>query len=86
MERIVLVSTWLRSLVKGLTWELSGLATVAVIAYVLTGNALESMQAGGAFFTLRVLMYVSHERLWKRIKWGHHEVVQRVHRRVNNGD
>jgi len=82
----VLVSTWLRSLVKGLTWEVSGLITVAVIAFMLTGNAFQSLQAGGCFFTIRVVMYVIHERIWKRFKWGHHEVIQRVHRRVESGD
>jgi len=80
MEHTVLESTWLRSLVKGLTWEASGLATVAVIAYVLTGNALQALEAGGAFFGLRVAMYWAHERLWKKVKWGHHEVIYRERR------
>lgn len=79
MERIVLVSTWLRSFVKGLTWELSGLATVAVIAYIFTGNVHQALEMGGIFFALRLAMYVIHERIWKRFKWGHKAVVQRKH-------
>ena len=70
-------STWTRSLAKGLTWEGSGLAVVALLSYVLTGNAVLSLKAGILFTGVRVAMYVVHERVWKRIKWGHRAVVQR---------
>lgn len=72
----VLESTWTRSLVKGLTWETSGLVTVAVISFVLTGDVMRAVKAGIVYFGLRVAMYFVHERIWKKFRWGHREVVQ----------
>jgi len=75
-KRAVLESTWLRSLVKGLTWEASGLITVAVIAFLFTGDPEQSLLIGAAYLPVRVAMYFAHERMWKRFKWGHREVIR----------
>ena len=73
-EQYVLVSTPERSFAKGVTWEVSGLVTVAVVALLVTGNLLAALAIGAAVFPVRVGMYFLHERLWKHFKWGHRYV------------
>ena len=73
MKKIILESSPLRSFVKGATWETSGLATVLLISLGFTGNPVTALQVGLSYFPLRLVMYVMHERLWKRIAWGHRE-------------
>lgn len=79
-SKIVLQSSRERSLVKGLTWETSGLLVLVLIALGVTHNIESSLQVGLAFFPLRLVMYFGHERIWKKVSWGHHEVVQRATR------
>ena len=66
-----LESTPQRSLVKGLTWETSGLVTVGLVALLFTGNLVQSLAIGMVYFPIRVGCYFLHERLWKRVLWGH---------------
>lgn len=58
----VLESTWLRSLVKGITWETTGLITVAGIALLFTGDLRQSLLIGAVYLPVRVGMYFVHER------------------------
>jgi len=72
MDRIfILESTPGRSLVKGLTWEVTGLVTVAGVALLFTGDVTRSLTIGMVYFPLRVGCYFAHERLWKHVHWGH---------------
>ncbi len=59
-----------RSIVKAVTWQVLGLVTMTLMAWVATGNlaaagglALSAALSGFVFFIL-------HERLWARIPWG----------------
>lgn len=82
MKYTVLESTWLRSLAKGLTWETTGLITVAGIALLFTGNIQQAVMISAVYLPVRVGMYFGHERIWKHIGWGH----RIVHLRVNDKD
>jgi len=62
-----MASTRKRSFVKGLTWELLGIA----ILYLLTGE----WKIVGSYFALRVVLYFVYERVWKKIKWGKRNAV-----------
>ena len=77
----VLESTWLRSLVKGITWETTGLITVAGIALLFTGDLRQSLLIGAVYLPVRVGMYFVHERIWKHFGWGH----RLVHREGEHG-
>lgn len=59
-----------RTLLKAATWQLTGLASMAVLGYAITGS-LEA--AGGLALTsmaLSTVCYVLHEKLWARVAWG----------------
>jgi len=75
MTKVILESSPLRSLTKGATWESSGLVTVVLVALAFTGNPLQSVMISLVYFPIRVGCYFIHERLWKKIKWGHREHV-----------
>jgi uncharacterized membrane protein len=64
------VSTRLRSFVKALTWETSGILTFALIGLLL-GDAWETLKLGVIYFPVHTSMYFVHERIWKKVKWGH---------------
>lgn len=59
-----------RTLVKALTWQGLGLATMTGIGYLVTG----SPGAGGTIAlvsaAIGALFYIAHERIWARIGWG----------------
>ncbi|MBR9702765.1 hypothetical protein GOV10_01900 [Candidatus Woesearchaeota archaeon] len=57
-----MTSTGKRSIVKALTWQMSGL----IILYLMTGSLTLSF----TYLTIRICMYFIHERMWQRVKWG----------------
>lgn len=63
-------STRLRSFIKAVTWETSGILTFAAIGLLL-GDAMETLKLGLIYFPLHTGMYFVHERIWKRVRWGH---------------
>ncbi|MEM0937245.1 MAG: DUF2061 domain-containing protein [Pseudomonadota bacterium] len=67
------METRARSIVKCLTWQISGLVVMTVITYGLTG----SIATGGAVALAGTLVgsvtYVLHERVWDRVRWGRSE-------------
>jgi len=65
-----MVSTRLRSFIKALTWETSGILTFALIGLFL-GDALATLKLGVIYFPVHTGMYFGHERIWKHVKWGH---------------
>jgi len=66
-----MISTPFRSLVKGLTWETSGILTFGLIGLFL-GDAMATLKLGLIYFPMHTGMYFIHERCWKRIRWGHY--------------
>lgn len=60
----------LRTLIKALTWQATGLVTMTIIGFVATG----SLRAGGSVALVSaatgLVFYALHERLWARVHWG----------------
>jgi uncharacterized membrane protein len=63
----------LRSLVKGLTWRITGTIDTVIISFLVTGRVAIAFSIGGIELLSKVLLYYSHERVWNRIKWGKHQ-------------
>ena len=59
-----------RLLVKAMTWQFSGLITMTVIGYLISG----SFKVGGSIAFLGAIIgffvYLAHESLWTKIRWG----------------
>lgn len=61
-----------RSIVKAVSWQLVGLVTMTLLAFVATGDwraagGLALGAAGTGF-----VCFIIHERVWAHISWGRH--------------
>lgn len=59
-----------RSLVKAITWQLVGLVTMTLLAYLVTGDL---GSAGGLALVAAAtgfICFLLHERVWAHISWG----------------
>jgi uncharacterized membrane protein len=59
-----------RSVVKTISWRITGSFSTFVISYLVLGSFL----VAGSIATLQVivntLLYYIHERVWNQIQWG----------------
>ena len=59
-----------RSLVKAVTWRMTGSVDTFVISFIVTGRVgLAGSIAGTELFT-KIIFYYFHERIWAAIPWG----------------
>ena len=59
-----------RSLVKTITWRVLGSTSTFTIAYLITGRLDASSAIAVVQMTVNTFLYLFHERLWSRVKWG----------------
>jgi uncharacterized membrane protein len=59
-----------RSVLKGVTWRITGTIDTIVIAFVLTGRLSLALSIGSIEIVTKIVLYYFHERLWSRISWG----------------
>ena len=59
-----------RSLVKTVTWRVTGSTAAVLIAYGVTGSVAVSGTIGILHLIINTMLYYVHERIWTRIKWG----------------
>ena len=59
-----------RTLVKTITWRITGSTSAVIIAYVITGSIAVSGTIGVVHLIANTLLYWLHERLWTRVRWG----------------
>jgi len=59
-----------RSLAKSITWRVSGVVILWIIAWALTGDVGQTSAITIVFHAIRVILYYFHERIWERVKWG----------------
>lgn len=60
-----------RSLVKTVTWRVTGSTAAVIIAYLVTGSIGVSSTIGIAHLIVNTFLYWVHERVWSKITWGH---------------
>jgi adenylylsulfate kinase len=55
---------------KALSWRLVGIFLLGYITYIVTNKIEDVAIVSISFHILRTILYVLHERIWNRIKWG----------------
>lgn len=60
----------LRSLVKALTWRITGTVTLISITYLATEDFDISLFLGGVDIISNIILYYLHERIWAFVDWG----------------
>lgn len=59
-----------RSIAKALSWQATGLVTMTVLAWCVTGDLAASGGLALLAAFVGFLMFIVHERVWARISWG----------------
>ena len=59
-----------RSLVKTVSWRLTGSGATFAISYLISGNFVVAGSIAGIQLISNTILYFIHERVWNRIKWG----------------
>jgi len=60
----------IRSLVKTISWRITGSGATFAISYIVLGNFVMAGSIAIAQLTSNTILYFVHERLWNKIKWG----------------
>jgi uncharacterized membrane protein len=59
-----------RSLVKTISWRITGSTATFAISYAVLGDFSVSGTIAIIQLTFNTLLYFVHERVWNRIAWG----------------
>lgn len=59
-----------RSLLKSVSWRIIGTIDTIIISYLITGKLAFALSIGGIELVTKMILYVVHERVWNKIKWG----------------
>ena len=60
----------LRSLLKAITYRITGTLTTALLVYFLTGNLQIALAVGAIEPLVKILIYYLHERAWQLVPPG----------------
>jgi len=61
-----------RSVVKTISWRVTGSSATFLIAYLLIGNFAIAGVIGITQIITNTILYYVHERIWNKISWGQH--------------
>ena len=67
-------STYKRSLTKGIVWEGFSFIITLIAIYLFYGNLPLSIKFTLILTIIKMILFFVHERAWKKIKWGKHEI------------
>ena len=64
-----------RSIVKAISWRLTGSIDTFVVSYLITGKAVVALSISGVEVFTKIGLFYFHERLWNRWSFGRKKVV-----------
>ncbi len=59
-----------RSLLKAVTWRVTGSLDTFLISWLITGHAVMAATISAIEVFTKIFLYYGHERIWTRIRWG----------------
>lgn len=59
-----------RSLVKTVSWRITGSSATFAISYFVSGNLAVAGTIALIQLTANTILYFIHERIWNKIHWG----------------
>ena len=59
-----------RSLVKAVSWRITGSIDTFCISWIVTGHPIVALTISGIEVFTKIALFYCHERVWMRIKWG----------------
>lgn len=65
----------IRSLVKAISWRVTGTVDTIMLSWLFTGNIGTALSIGLTEVLTKMFLYYAHERVWNRIHLGRERVV-----------
>ena len=62
--------TNLRSLLKAVSWRLTGSIDTFIVSFLITGELTVASGIAGIEVFTKIVLFWFHERLWAKIRWG----------------
>ena len=59
-----------RSLLKAISWRVTGTCDTILISWLITGKATWAISIGGVEVITKMVLYYLHERAWNKIHIG----------------
>ena len=59
-----------RSLVKAVSWRLTGSVDTMIIYYLITGQIRWALTISGVEFFTKIALFYTHERIWEKLSFG----------------
>jgi len=59
-----------RSLVKTISWRITGSGATLGISYLISGNFVIASSIASIQLVSNTILYFIHERIWNKITWG----------------
>jgi len=60
----------LRSLVKAISWRITGTIDTMIISFIITQKVGAAISIGLFEVITKTFLYYGHERVWEKIKFG----------------
>ena len=64
-----------RSLVKTITWRVTGSGATFAISYIISGNVVIAGSIAIVQLISNTILYFLHERVWNKIEWGRDNIL-----------
>lgn len=65
-----IADTHYRSLLKAVSWRLTGTFDTIILSWLITGHAGKAFSIGLAELATKTVLYYLHERAWNRVEVG----------------
>ena len=59
-----------RSLIKAVSWRLTGSVDTLVISFLITGKLRWALTISGVELFTKIGLYYAHERVWEQLSFG----------------
>ncbi|RLA64922.1 MAG: hypothetical protein DRQ88_09845 [Epsilonproteobacteria bacterium] len=59
-----------RSLLKGISWRITGTIDTLILSYLFTGSIKIAMAIGTTEVVTKIVLFYFHERFWNKLPWG----------------
>jgi uncharacterized membrane protein len=59
-----------RSLIKAISWRVTGSVDTLVISYLITGKLKWALTISGVELFTKIGLYYAHERVWENLSFG----------------
>jgi uncharacterized membrane protein len=66
----IITDSHARSIIKGITWRITGTLDTMVMAFIVTGELTNAIKIGFTEVFTKIFLYYLHERVWNNVAYG----------------